>query len=175
MVQIKSSAMLVVSLMGSMGLTAPSNPPLATTTPMNETINGTSTVDRSAALAGFKCHNTIYPGGIRFNSATVFGNVAAFPSSGEKQASGYPHEFTNFQNFVWKFNIWACSHHTLYEMPVFSDGSLYKWDKKRDGPGGQNPGPVRAIYTRPDDGKDFCGLVAHTAGNAGPFALCDEV
>ena len=90
--------------------------------------------------------------------------------------SGYPHEFRNIQGFAWDFNLWRCgSYRPLLEMPVFPDGHLYRWDAVRNGPGGEDPGPARAVYAAPGGAMQFCGLIAHTDGNEGYFDKCEEV
>jgi rRNA endonuclease len=117
-----------------------------------------------------RCRNTAFPGGsFQIDLARAEGNIHAAPLGVKTTASGYPHEYTNRDGMRWTNG--HCNNlktgTILLEYPVFADGHQYGHDQGHPKP---DPGAARAIYTSPS--KDFCGVISHTAGNAGNFALC---
>ncbi|KAK4234482.1 Ribonuclease/ribotoxin [Achaetomium macrosporum] len=143
--------------------------------PVEASNSNTSAIDLPEVFTQFRCRNSDNPNGIIFDKDTVFANAQAFPDRETSGLSGYPHEFANFQGFVWDFNTWRCGNYKpLLEMPVFPDGHLYPWNVNRNAAGGEQPGPARAIYAAAG-GIEFCGLIAHTTGNQGYFAKCEEI
>ncbi|KAL2219486.1 alpha sarcin precursor [Thermoascus aurantiacus ATCC 26904] len=125
-----------------------------------------------------------------FSQSKAERNAHQAPLSDGKTGSGYPHWFKNgydgngkltngLKEPLIKFGKGACDRppkhskngdakddHYLLEFPIYSDGHLYKYDKRPK----ERPPVARVIYTYPH--KDFCGIVSHTHGNTGPLVPC---
>ncbi|KAB2580682.1 hypothetical protein BFW01_g3347 [Lasiodiplodia theobromae] len=128
------------------------------------------TLGLEARDVSLRCKNT--KGDFTISQNKAEGNIHAAPvgdpdKKEPKTKSGYPHGYGNRDGITWPNKKCNDKNAKLLEFPVYPDGHLFPYNEKKSD---LDPGPARAIYTYPS--KDFCGVMAHTDGNAGGFALC---
>ncbi|KAB5577634.1 Ribonuclease/ribotoxin [Coniochaeta sp. 2T2.1] len=139
---------------------------LATASPLPSAEPTNTTSNKAPAAQQLVCtinRNTA----LTFTERQVRANLLQFPDA--TGASVFPHYFSNYEHFFWDYNKPDCDAASLLEMPVFTDGHLYDWDRTPR-PG---PGPVRLVYFADGDERTFCGLIAHRA-EAEYFEKCAQ-
>ncbi|KAK3312881.1 Ribonuclease/ribotoxin [Apodospora peruviana] len=130
--------------------------------------NTTASIDSvSAAAINLSCR-TGRTDTVTFRLSQLTSNMRYFPDN--THASGYPKRFFNDEGFRWEFSRAACEAGTTLEMPVFTDGHLYDWDRAPR----PSPGLFRLVYVSDGTNNALCGLIVHR-GDAGDFELCNQI
>lgn len=112
---------------------------------------------------------------VTFSTSSAKTLAKKAPAGTAQTASGYPHEYQNFDNMKWPNSQCNSAKVKTLEFPIFTaknkQNTLYDYTKKKDS---NKPGPCRMVYAQ--TGGAFCGLMCHESmvenDDSRGFKLC---